>query len=413
MAASRATTSRLTESAMSTSARADVDIALSVIREVVAREAAIRLPRLVPYGDVWRDISIGEPLQEVPCAVDRVGREPLWAQSIASDDAGDHRLGDGDLRAPVGARALGIDDDAQPVADQIGGIIGEERAHCLPGCASGLWIGQRDLFRWLAIATAVTTITAVFRGTRLVERREILPDRARCLFRPGPLDGPLSRHAPRLIDVRPDQAGVDRERLAANQAGCDAGGHHALEHVPQHLALAEALVPGAGEHGVVGNRVFDAETTQPAIRQIDPNLRTDPPLRPDRKHIADQQHPDHQFWIDRGASAFAVERRKLLVDPAKIEHCIDPSHQMIGWNHIIEMEFVEQLPLTPGQPTHHRSPPALIVSAAPNHASRPASMRFCNTINPEADAIGPLLDVRDVPEGDILISVKMSERRCG
>src|SRR5262249_50019207 len=114
-----------------------------------------------------------------------------------------------------------------------------------------------------------------------------------------------------------------------------------------------------------------------------------------------QQHPDHQFWVDRGASAFAVERRKLLVDPAKIEHCIDPSHQMIGWNHIIEMEFVEQLPLTPAQPTHHRSPPALIVSAAPNHASRPASMRFCNTIDGKADFVKLAPEVSVVPRADL------------
>jgi hypothetical protein len=74
------------------------------------------------------------------------------------------------------------------------------------------------------------------------------------------------------------------------------------------------------------------------------------------------------------------------VDPAEIEHCIDPSDQMIGWNHIIEMKFVEELPLTPGQPTHHGSPPTLMASAAPNHASRPASMEFCNTIHPKAEA---------------------------
>jgi hypothetical protein len=82
------------------------------MREVVAREAAVRQPRLVPHGDVRHDLSIGEPLQEAPCPVDRVRREPLWAQGVALGNARDHRLGDGDLRTAVGARALGIDDDA-------------------------------------------------------------------------------------------------------------------------------------------------------------------------------------------------------------------------------------------------------------------------------------------------------------
>ena len=142
---------------------------------------------------------------------------------------------------------------------------------------------------------------------RLVEGREILRDCARGLFWLGPSDGLLTRHAFRLVDVRLDQAGVDRERLAADQTDRNAGGHHALEHASEHLALAEALVPGAREDRVVRDLVLDTQTTEPAVRQIDLNLGTDPSLRPDRKHVADEQHSDHQFRIDRGASGVAVE----------------------------------------------------------------------------------------------------------
>jgi hypothetical protein len=79
------------------------------------------------------------------------------------------------------------------------------------------------------------------------------------------------------------------------------------------------------------------------------------------------------------------ERRKLLVDPAKIEHSIDPPYHVISWNYFIEMECVEELPLTLCQPTHHVLPPTLIASASPNHASQPPSMTFCNTIRLDAD----------------------------
>jgi hypothetical protein len=58
---------------------------------------------------------------------------------------------------------------------------------------------------------------------------------------------------------------------------------------------------------------------------------------------------------------------------------------VISWNHFIEMECVEELPLTRCQPTHHVLPPTLIASASPNHASRPPSMEFCNTIPLKAD----------------------------
>src|SRR6476660_9428962 len=110
---------------------------------------------------------------------------------------------------------------------------------------------------------------------RLVEGREILRDCARCLFWIGPIDGLVTRHAFPLIDVRLDQAGVDRERLAADQTDRNAGGHHALEHASEYLALAEALVPGAREDRMVRDLVLNAQTTEPAVRQIDLNLGTD------------------------------------------------------------------------------------------------------------------------------------------
>jgi len=44
-----------------------------------------------------------------------------------------------------------------------------------------------------------------------------------------------------------DEAGVDRECLAADEARDDADGHHALEHAAQGIALAEAFMCGACE----------------------------------------------------------------------------------------------------------------------------------------------------------------------
>jgi hypothetical protein len=247
----------------------------------------------------------------------------------------------------------------------------------------------------------VIAVVDVFRDMmRLVEGREILRNRARCLLWLGPIDGLVTRHTFRLVDVRLDQAGVDRERLATNQTDRNAADHHALEHASEYLALAEALVPGAREDRVVRDLVLNAQTTEPAVRQIDLNLGTDPSLRPDRKHVADQQHSDHQFRVDRGASGVAVERRKLLVDPAKIEHSINPPYHVIGWNHFIEMECVEELRLARCQPTHHVLTPDIDRVSSPNHASPPPSIEFCNTIPPEADMLIVGINVCYVPEAD-------------
>jgi hypothetical protein len=101
------------------------------------------------------------------------------------------------------------------------------------------------------------------------------------------------------------------------------------------------------------NRVLDAQTTQPAVRLTRASAQI---RRSDR--IATRSRP-----AAFGSSAWGRSRVvrcccRTAQGPGGSSqdraHCIDPSYQMIGWNHIIEMEFVEELPLIPGQPTHHR-----------------------------------------------------------
>ena len=66
---------------------------------------------------------------------------------------------------PVGARALGIDDDADFVVDEIIGVVSEKRIGVLPRNPCRLRIGQRHLFRGLASAAPIkfVVIFAVLR----------------------------------------------------------------------------------------------------------------------------------------------------------------------------------------------------------------------------------------------------------
>ena len=64
-------------------------------------------------------------------------------------------LGNGDLSYPIGARALGVDDDPGFVVDEIIGVVSEKRIGVLPRNPCRLRIGQRHLFRRLASAAPV------------------------------------------------------------------------------------------------------------------------------------------------------------------------------------------------------------------------------------------------------------------
>jgi hypothetical protein len=57
----------------------------------------------------------------------------------------------------------------------------------------------------------------------------------------------LARHAALAVGVGGDQAGVDGEALAADQAFGHAAAHDGLEQLAQQIALAEAAVAVLGE----------------------------------------------------------------------------------------------------------------------------------------------------------------------
>src|ERR1700749_4029373 len=134
-------------------------------------------------------------------------------------------------------------------------------------------------------------------------------------------------------------------------------------------------MPGAAERRMVGYPILDAGLAKPPICQIDLHLRAQPPLRADRKHIANYQHPDHQHRIDRRPTSVRVVSRKLLVHPIKIENAVDLSNQMIGRHRLVEIERVEELTLPALSPPHHRPLPANRSPDQRNHGSTAVSTR--------------------------------------
>src|SRR5580692_1644223 len=131
---------------------------------------------------------------------------------------------------------------------------------------------------------------------------------------------------------------------------------------------------------MVWNGVFDAEFAKPAIGEVHLYFTADQPLRADRKDIPHDQHPDHQFRINRRATHGRIMRCKFTAKPAKIESSIDLPHQVIFGNRVAELKLVEQLTLVTLQMAHHGSTSPRFASTKRNHASRPLSTDFCNKI---------------------------------
>src|SRR5271155_4410654 len=68
----------------------------------------------------------------------------------------------------------------------------------------------------------------------------------------------------------------------------------------------------AAEHRMIRYPVLDAELAKPPICQIDLHLGAQLPLRADRKHVAHNEHPDHQYRVDRGATGVRVVPHDLI-----------------------------------------------------------------------------------------------------
>src|SRR5262249_2319273 len=85
-----------------------------------------------------------------------------------------------------------------------------------------------------------------------------------------------------------------------------------------------------------------------------------PSGRADHKHVADDQHPDHEHRIDRGPTDPGVIGRKLGMDPGQVENGSNPANGMIVGYRLLKVERIKQLSLLVVEPPHHRPPPQRI-----------------------------------------------------
>lgn len=168
-----------------------------------------------------------------------------------------------------------------------------------------------------------------------------------------------SRPAALAIGVGADQAGIDREALAADQPFGHAAAHRRLEHLAQQIAVAEAAVSVPGEGRVIRHRAIEAQPAEPAVRQVEVDLIAQSPLGADAETVADDQHADHQFWIDRGPARRTVVGLQVLPDAGQIDEPVDRTQHVIRRYMPLQAEAVEQRLLHHRPLAHHRPNPPL------------------------------------------------------
>ena len=113
---------------------------------------------------------------------------------------------------------------------------------------------------------------------------------------------------------------------------------------------------------MIRDLVFNPELAEPSVGQVNPDLSAEPPFRSKREYVADDQHPDHQHWINPRPASVRIERRQLFVHPTQVEQAIDLPYQMIRRHHLVEIKRIKELPLAALLPSQHASLPQMPVS---------------------------------------------------
>jgi hypothetical protein len=153
--------------------------------------------------------------------------------------------------------------------------------------------------------------------------------------------------------------------------------------VAQEIARAEAAMAVLGEGRMVRHFARQAEPAEPTIGEVQMDLLAQSTFRADAVAIADDQHPDQQFRVDRRPSGCAVERRQVRPDIAKVDEVIDRSQHMVDGHMLLERKLVKQSTLIDLPLAHHHLHSALITGV--NHYNDPAATsEFFNRIGPEA-----------------------------
>ena len=89
--------------------------------------------------------------------------------------------------------------------------------------------------------------------------------------------------------------------------------------------------------------IVEIESAKPSISQMQFNFLGQPALRPQTVAVPDNQHPDHQFRINRWPANLAVIGIELLmhIGERRRHEYIDASEQVVLWDAVVEAKLVK------------------------------------------------------------------------
>ena len=115
---------------------------------------------------------------------------------------------------------------------------------------------------------------------------------------------------------------------------------------------------------MVRHRVVEPQAAEPAVGEVEMDFVAQPAFGANAVAVADDQHPDHQFRIDRRTPSGAVVIFEVRTQILQVEATVNRPQQVIGRNMILKIEAVEQSILIALLLPHHLGHPIPLMRMA-------------------------------------------------
>mmetsp|Transcript_24384 Transcript_24384/g.45415 ORF Transcript_24384/g.45415 Transcript_24384/m.45415 type:complete len:213 (+) Transcript_24384:109-747(+) len=152
----------------------------------------------------------------------------------------------------------------------------------------------------------------------------------------------------------------------------------------QHIAVAEAPVPILGKCRVIWNWIRQIHLAEPTIGEVQMDLFAQTTFWPNAHDVSQQQHPHHQFWINRGPSSGAVKICQMRPNAGQINNAINSPQNVIAGDVVFYREIIEQSKLCFLTWSHHRDQSSTSIRQL-NQQQRPKSTKVFQQNRLKAD----------------------------
>src|SRR5882724_4015114 len=311
--------------------RADIAIVFRLVSETLGTEEWTPLSvNTVTGSHIGRDAPIRQPLQELPVPVGRVGRYRFWLSSLPLPETGEHVLRGHRFWAHPCCRCLHSHDHATVVVDQIVVVVPQPSRRAALGGLGRIRVGGRYLF---------LLMYTIFRRVLLFQLLQVLTHGVMDLRRFHQL---LTWNTALLRRIGFHETAIDRQVLPLRQSHFHTLQHDLFKQFIEQLRLLKPSVAVFPERGVMRNLLIEAQTGEPAPRQVHAQFLRQLPFAGDAVQIADQQNAQQKLGINGRTACIAVARFQPLPHKGKADVFFDEPQQLGLGNLIFPAEVVEQ-----------------------------------------------------------------------